>query len=141
MIEAILNEVKDAVNERGQERDLPDGERTIPRCVKAFNAICGHNLTNEQGWIFMQLLKICRMSQGSFKRDDYIDNLGYGVLLAEEAFQNSSEDIVDYLSTCPGCGRYADNGHDREMPPNPYFCTKCDKKNFSQAQIKTLEEY
>lgn len=29
------------------------------------------------------------------------------------------------LDKCPGCGGYADNGHDREYPPNPYYCTKC----------------
>ena len=29
------------------------------------------------------------------------------------------------LDTCPGCGGVADNGHDREFPPNPYYCTKC----------------
>lgn len=29
------------------------------------------------------------------------------------------------LSTCPECGGPADNGHDREVPPNPYLCTRC----------------
>jgi hypothetical protein len=29
------------------------------------------------------------------------------------------------LSTCPGCGGEADNGHDREIPPTPYYCPKC----------------
>lgn len=29
---------------------------------------------------------------------------------------------------CPGCGGVADNGHDREMPPNPYYCTSCMQK-------------
>lgn len=29
------------------------------------------------------------------------------------------------LSRCPKCGGPADNGHDREVPPNPYHCTKC----------------
>jgi len=29
------------------------------------------------------------------------------------------------LSRCPQCGGPADNGHDRSIPPNPYFCTKC----------------
>lgn len=28
---------------------------------------------------------------------------------------------------CPECGGHADNGHDRELPPNPYLCTKCSK--------------
>ena len=29
------------------------------------------------------------------------------------------------LSRCPKCNGPADNGHDREVPPNPYYCTKC----------------
>jgi site-specific DNA-methyltransferase (adenine-specific) len=28
-------------------------------------------------------------------------------------------------SKCPLCNGIADNGHDREYPPNPYVCTKC----------------
>ncbi len=30
------------------------------------------------------------------------------------------------LSVCPNCGGVADNGHDRCVPPNAYWCTKCD---------------
>lgn len=33
----------------------------------------------------------------------------------------------DELSRCPKCGGPADNGHDRELPPNPYHCTKCEQ--------------
>lgn len=29
---------------------------------------------------------------------------------------------------CPECGGPADNGHDRCIPPNPYWCTKCMEK-------------
>ena len=29
------------------------------------------------------------------------------------------------ISKCPGCLQEADNGHDREVPPNPYYCSKC----------------
>ena len=29
------------------------------------------------------------------------------------------------LSRCPQCGGIADNGHDRQLPPNPYWCTRC----------------
>ena len=30
----------------------------------------------------------------------------------------------DY-NLCPICKGPADNGHDREYPPNPYVCTRC----------------
>ena len=30
------------------------------------------------------------------------------------------------LSKCPNCGGPADNGHDRCVPPNPYWCVKCE---------------
>ncbi len=33
--------------------------------------------------------------------------------------------LVPDLSICPRCLGPADNGHDRELPPNPYMCTKC----------------
>ena len=29
---------------------------------------------------------------------------------------------------CPECGGIADNGFDREYPPNPYVCTKCEQE-------------
>lgn len=29
------------------------------------------------------------------------------------------------ISRCPQCGGIADNGHDRSIPPSPYFCRKC----------------
>jgi hypothetical protein len=33
---------------------------------------------------------------------------------------------VSNLDECPICKGPADNGHDRELPPNPYLCTKCE---------------
>lgn len=29
------------------------------------------------------------------------------------------------LDVCPKCGGPADNGFDRCLPPNAYFCSKC----------------
>lgn len=41
----------------------------------------------------------------------------------------SSEPAADFpavdLSVCPKCGGDADNGHSRDVPPAPYYCTKC----------------
>ena len=30
------------------------------------------------------------------------------------------------VNVCPGCGGYADNGFSRSVPPDPYYCTKCE---------------
>ena len=32
------------------------------------------------------------------------------------------------LTVCPRCGGDADNGFDREIPPNAYLCTKCTER-------------
>ena len=84
-IEWVFDDAKDTIISRGNERDQPDGERTIPRCVTAFNAITGHELSNTDGWLFMEILKKCRSVQGAYKYDDYRDGVGYAALRAEEA--------------------------------------------------------
>jgi len=35
------------------------------------------------------------------------------------------EYVEPNINICPGCGGEADNGHDRCVPPSPYYCTKC----------------
>lgn len=39
------------------------------------------------------------------------------------------------LETCPKCGGIADNGHDRELPPNPYLCSKCEQPAVSEGEL------
>lgn len=45
------------------------------------------------------------------------------------------------LSKCPKCGGAADNGHDREIPPNPYHCTKCDEPAVDAGELEAALEY
>ena len=71
--------------DRGKERDQANGERSMARCVAAFNSMTGHKLSIEDGWLFMVYLKHARMRGGQFKQDDYEDAVAYEALMAEEA--------------------------------------------------------
>ena len=42
-----------------------------------------------------------------------------------DALRERLAETTDDLTRCPNCGGPADNGHDREVPPNPYWCSKC----------------
>ena len=42
-----------------------------------------------------------------------------------DALRERLAETADDLTRCPNCGGPADNGHDREVPPNPYWCSKC----------------
>jgi hypothetical protein len=83
--EDYLNQCIDTIEERGKLRDSPQGERSMGKAVAAFNAIFGTALTETQGWQFMQLLKLARMSAGVYHEDDYVDNIAYGALAAESS--------------------------------------------------------
>lgn len=50
--------------------------------------------------------------------------------LRERADCNLIADEPTDLSTCPGCGGPADNGFSRDVPPSPYYCTKCHDTGF-----------
>ena len=72
------------MDDRADTRDT-DGERSMARCVDAFNALYGHTLTEVEGWQFMSLLKKSRGVGGGFRRDDYEDDVAYCALAGEAA--------------------------------------------------------
>ena len=76
------------MEDRGKERDTEDGERSMARCVNAFNAMTEHDLSEEDGWLFMVYLKHARMRQGGFKLDDYEDAVAYEALMGECALES-----------------------------------------------------
>ena len=76
---AALNHLGD----RASTYDNPTGERSMGRTVEAFNAITGHKLTEEQGYLFMVLLKAVRSQQGKYKSDSYEDGAAYFALMGE----------------------------------------------------------
>ena len=85
----LLREAAQTIEQRGQERDNngAGGERSMAATVAAFNAIEGTQLTERQGWAFMQVLKMVRAkataNNGRFNLDDYIDGAAYAALGAE----------------------------------------------------------
>lgn len=65
------------------------------RTVEAFNAITSNSLTEEQGWLFMGLLKMVRSQSGDFKSDNFEDEAAYAALRGECA----SRVVKDSLTT------------------------------------------
>lgn len=86
ILEAGLGHMKD----RAVTYNSPQGERSMGKTVEMFNIMYGLELTEEQGWAFMELLKLVRSSQGDFKLDNYEDMAAYAGLMGEAAFKLAS---------------------------------------------------
>lgn len=86
----LLGSVRE-MQDRAETYDAQGGERSMPAAVTAFNAITGHELTPEQGWLFMVVLKAVRSQQGGFRLDNFVDGAAYFALAGEQA----SEDAAD----------------------------------------------
>ena len=86
ILEAGLGHMKD----RAVTYDNPQGERSMGKTVDMFNILYGLELTEEQGWAFMELLKLVRTSQGEFKLDNFEDLAAYAGLMGEAAFKLAS---------------------------------------------------
>lgn len=81
-LEAGLGHMQD----RASTYDKPAGERSMLATVKAFEEITGVVLTEEQGWLFMVVLKLVRSQQGNFRADNYEDAAAYCGLQGEAAY-------------------------------------------------------
>ncbi len=82
------------LSDRAKTYDSPEGERSMGATVDAFNAITGLELEEEQGWLFMVLLKAVRSQQGQFKADNYEDGAAYFALMAEAGARDRTQITV-----------------------------------------------
>ena len=101
MISAIefLERAADLMLERGQEYDSDEGERSMMQTVAAFNVITGNILSEQEGWLFMLLLKLVRQHQSDeWHRDSSEDAIAYAALMAE-SWQNKKEDDIEITFT------------------------------------------
>lgn len=81
----ILDRAAQHMEDRATAYDAPGGERSMAGTVEAFNALTPHSLTEEQGWLFMVLLKCSRCQQGDYRDDNYEDGTAYMSLMGEAA--------------------------------------------------------
>ena len=81
----IITQAGAEMTDRAKTYDKPEGERSMAATVAAFEAMTGHMLTEEQGWLFMACLKGVRSQQGGIRMDSYIDGAAYFALAGEAA--------------------------------------------------------
>lgn len=81
----FVDAAKGHMNAREVEYDTPGGERSMGKTVEMFNTLFDKDLTEEQGWQFMSLLKKVRTTTGKFKADNYEDDTAYAALSGEAA--------------------------------------------------------
>ena len=81
----ILEQAASEMRDRAKTYDKPQGERSMAATVKAFAAITGVTMNEQQGWQFMEVLKMVRSNQGAYRADSFIDGAAYAALAGEAA--------------------------------------------------------
>lgn len=82
--EQILVRAAKHIADRAEQRDVKE-ERSMAKCVRAFNELYGKDLTETEGWQFMSILKKSRAAVGTMNLDDYEDDAAYTALAGESA--------------------------------------------------------
>ena len=95
----ILQAAAGHMQDRAATYDKPEGERSMGATVEAFKAVTGHCLTEEQGWLFMALLKAVRSQQGAHRADSYEDGAAYFALAGEAAARDRTRPAIRELYT------------------------------------------
>lgn len=93
----ILAAAQKHMQDRAATYDKPEGERSMGATVAAFKAVTGHQLTEEQGWLFMALLKAVRSQQGDYREDSYEDGTAYFSLAGEAAARDRNKPVIREL--------------------------------------------
>ena len=91
----ILTAALGHMRDRAATYDKPEGERSMGATVDAFLAVTGVSMTEEQGWLFMALLKAVRSQQGAYRADSYEDGAAYFALAGEAAVRDRNGGWTD----------------------------------------------
>lgn len=88
----LLGKAKSIMEERAKQYDKPDGERSMGKCVAAFNIITGQDLSEAEGWLLMQVLKDVRLwTRPGYHADSAEDCVAYSALKAEAKSQEDTK--------------------------------------------------
>lgn len=87
----ILSAAAQHMRDRTATYDQPEGERSMAATVAAYTLLTGQPMTEEDGWLFMALLKIVRHRQRPEPHRDSLEDLvAYASLMAESALEGDS---------------------------------------------------
>jgi hypothetical protein len=79
-----LNECAQLLANRGKQYDSKGQERSMAKIVQVFELITKIKLSEYQGWVFMQVLKLVRANATEEPHlDSILDGINYGALAAE----------------------------------------------------------
>lgn len=80
----LLNAAADIMQQRAEQYDKPEGERSMGAAVQAFNTITGRDMKESEGWLLLQVLKDVRQWQRpDYHADSAEDCIAYSALKAE----------------------------------------------------------
>lgn len=79
----VVKKAAQHMEDRAATYDAPGGERSMANAVTMFNILTDNAISEEQGWMFMAILKMVRSQQGNFRLDNYEDGAAYFALAAE----------------------------------------------------------
>lgn len=97
--DAFLKKGVEHMQDRAEQYDSPEGKRSMESAVAAFNAITGCDLTESEGWTFMQVLKLVRANQGGpFNPDHYEDLAAYAGLHGESAAAHQRRLLAEHAA-------------------------------------------
>jgi len=92
-----LNRAVEVQTERAKEynQSVEGGERSMTDIVAAFNALTGHKVTETEGWMFLQILKMKRLMTGRRHHEDSaLDNVSYAALVAESSVRSHIKQLA-----------------------------------------------
>ena len=117
--EEILTKAAGHLADRAKTYDKPEGERSMEKTVAMFNTLTGTQLTTEQGWLFMVILKMVRSQQGDYKADNYEDGAAYFALAGERTSAPKKLKVppeLQFVARCLRCGVEEGMLHDPSCP-------------------------